>query len=163
MRCPDCGQANLPGAEDCEACSTPLAGEALAPAEKPLAEKLSKRIESLSPAKAPEVGPDSTLEKAVRLMRKGRIGHVLVVENGRLLGLLTEYEILVRLAGRIDPAKTRVGEVMIQDPPCLKVSDPVAYALHQMALGGYRHLPVRLKGGDLRVVTSRDLLSLLSA
>lgn len=102
--------------------------------------------------------PDSVVREVVDAMAKRRFGAVPVVENGRLVGIFTERDVLVRVvAARKDPETTRLGEVMTANPDTVKSSDAVLHALELMNQHGYRHLPVvdgeRLVG----VVSIRDL------
>lgn len=161
--CPDCGAANLPGAEECESCSTPLSDLATPQGTEGLAKRiLSGTLKDLAPRPAVTVGPEATVEEAVELMRKHKFGCVLVLDGGRLAGVMTERDILYGIAGLRDPRHVRVGQVMHTDPVCLEAFHPVSYAFHHMAVGGYRHVPVLLEGGKLGIVSSRDLLRYLA-
>jgi CBS domain-containing protein len=102
--------------------------------------------------------PDAVVREVVDAMAKRRFGAVPVVENGRLVGIFTERDVLVRVvAARKDPETTRLGEVMTANPDTVKSSDAVLHALELMNQHGYRHLPVvdgeRLVG----LVSIRDL------
>jgi CBS domain-containing protein len=81
--------------------------------------------------------------KAAKLMQKEHVGCVLVVEKGKLDGIFTERDILMKVVGSgSDIAKTKVEEVMTANPETLQPDDMLAYALNYMHVGGYRHLPV---------------------
>ena len=102
--------------------------------------------------------PDAVVREVVDAMAKRRFGAVPVVDNGRLVGIFTERDVLVRVvAARKDPETTRLGEVMTANPDTVKSSDAVLHALELMNQHGYRHLPVvdgeRLVG----LVSIRDL------
>jgi len=76
-------------------------------------------------------------------MQEEHIGCVLVVKKGRLEGIFTERDILMKIvASGKDLARTKVEEVMTSDPEVLEPDDMLAFALKYMHLGGYRHLPV---------------------
>jgi len=67
-------------------------------------------------------------------MQQETRGCALVVEEGRLVGILTERDLLMRLAGRpIDLARTPVGEYMTHDPVTLPADSSVAFALNRMS------------------------------
>ena len=166
MRCPDCSHANIAGAEACEACHAPLSPLSGPQPGKGLSDKiLSGALHDLKPRPAVLVRPDSTVSDAVRLMRKSGTGCLLVDsgKEGAVAGILTERDILLRVAGLKDPAKVKVREIMHSDPLCLKHDEPVSHAFHHMSVGRYRHIPVHLPDGSLGLVSARDLLSYLTA
>lgn len=101
---------------------------------------------------------DVTALEAAQTMRERRIGAVMIVEEGRLLGIATERDMVFRLvaAGK-DPATTRLGEIMTADPETLAPDDSAMDALDKMRAGRYRHLPV-LDGDEIvGMVSIRDL------
>lgn len=115
----------------------------------------------------PDVVRDQTLvtltslamvAEAAKLMAKRHMGAVLVVDRDRLVGIVTERDIAVRVvaAGR-DPATTKVAAVMTPNPDTLKPTDTVRAALDLMAKGGYRHLPVKRGQKLVGMVSIRDL------
>ncbi|MBV8537792.1 MAG: CBS domain-containing protein [Alphaproteobacteria bacterium] len=102
--------------------------------------------------------PDAVVREVVDAMAKRRFGAVPVVENGRLVGIFTERDVLVRVvAARKDPETTRLGDVMTANPDTVKSSDAVLHALELMNQHGYRHLPVVDGDQLLGVVSIRDL------
>ena len=102
--------------------------------------------------------PSATVREAVALMAKRRIGAVPVVEEGRLLGIFTERDAIVRvIAEGRDPDTTRLGDVMTANPDTVKSSDAVLHALELMNEHNYRHLPVVDNGKLVGVVSIRDL------
>lgn len=99
-----------------------------------------------------------TVAEAAKLMAERHMGAVMVVDRDRLVGIVTERDIAVRVvaAGR-DPAKTKLAAVMTPDPDTLKPSHTVRAALDLMAKGGYRHLPVKRGQKLVGMVSIRDL------
>jgi CBS domain-containing protein len=80
---------------------------------------------------------------AAKLMQEEHVGCVLVVDKGKLDGIFTERDILMKAVGSgKDLKKTKVEEVMTPNPETLEPDDILAYALNYMHLGGYRHVPV---------------------
>jgi CBS domain-containing protein len=68
---------------------------------------------------------------------------VLVVEHGQLVGVLTERDVVTKVAAMsLDVDHMPLQEVMQPDPECLHLDDALIYALHQMHHGAYRHVPV---------------------
>ncbi|HTY66246.1 MAG TPA: CBS domain-containing protein [Alphaproteobacteria bacterium] len=102
--------------------------------------------------------PDAVVREVVDAMAKRRFGAVPVVEDGKLVGIFTERDVLVRVvAARKDPETTRLAEVMTANPDTVKSSDAVLHALELMNQHGYRHLPVVDGGRLIGVVSIRDL------
>jgi CBS domain-containing protein len=89
-------------------------------------------------------------------MQEERATCLLVGEGRRLEGILTERNLLLRAAGRsLDGV--RVGDVMTADPVVLRGDDSVAVAIHKMAVGGFRHMPLVEDGRVIGIVTAQDL------
>jgi len=100
-----------------------------------------------------------TVLELARLMVEHNIGAVPVLENGQLVGIFTERDLMSRVvaAGR-DAAQLRVAEVMTDDPLTIDPDDSLETCLTLMRRHNFRHLPVS-KGGDLRgIVSLRDIL-----
>jgi len=103
---------------------------------------------------------DTTVRAACRLMAEKRIGALLVVEQGRIAGIFTERDALNKvLAASLDPDATALSQVMVSDPQTIRADKPLAYALHMMAEGGFRHVPVvDDDGAPVGMVSARDAL-----
>jgi CBS domain-containing protein len=104
------------------------------------------------------VGPDASITECVRLMTASKIGALMVMDGGRLLGIFTERDALNKvLAGSRDPGKTKVSEVMTKDPYCISPTTTVADAMQLITERRFRHLPIVDNGKVLAVVSSGDL------
>jgi CBS domain-containing protein len=104
--------------------------------------------------------PEETVGEAAVRMSQARFGCILVVEGGRLVGICTERDIMDRVlvAGK-DPGKVRLEEIMTREPECLEPEDSVAFALHLMHIGGYRHVPlVDEQGRPVGIVSVQDIV-----
>jgi CBS domain-containing protein len=111
-----------------------------------------------------EVDVHTSLAKAIRQMTGHKIGCVLVTdETDRLVGIFTERDVLMRVAGLVDDlAAANVGAYMTADPVAVHADLPIAHALHLMALHGFRHLP--LVDDDRRpvgIISFRDVVHYL--
>jgi len=159
MICPDCGHKNIPGVDNCENCTTSLQTLSLPQPDSPLSKRvLGATVGDLSPRPAHAVSPHASLAEAVALMRKEDVGGLLVLEDGKLVGLLTERDLLYGLGGGADPKDLRVCEKMHPEPACLNHDDPMSVAFHYMAVGNYLHLPVRMEDGSWGRISSLDIL-----
>jgi len=89
------------------------------------------------------VGPDEMVQQAARLMREQGIGALPVGEGDKLVGMLTDRDVAVRLVaeGR-DPARTKVREVMTAGVSCVFEDDDLGRAAENMAEQQVRRLPV---------------------
>ena len=114
MRCPSCGHENLPGVEVCEQCLHDLMGLDLPQPKDGLQKHLMEDPIRMLPLRPPvTVSPDDSVDRALDLMRQHRIGSVLVVEEGKLVGIFTERGALLQLVGTSADVKTlRMREVM---------------------------------------------------
>jgi citrate synthase len=100
---------------------------------------------------------DSVADAASRMRERG-VGSVIVVQDGRPVGILTERD-LVRVAAQgAAPASTTVGQWMTPDPDVIGPGEPVTQAFRALAERGYRHFPVVEDGAVVGVVSIRDLL-----
>jgi len=107
------------------------------------------------------VDPGMTVRDAAQLMATEKIGAVPVVKAGRLVGIFTERDALVRVLARdLDPESTRVADVMTADPVTIDVRRPFKHALQMMIDGGFRHVPVVEGGSVVGIVSARDALGL---
>jgi CBS domain-containing protein len=105
---------------------------------------LKRRIREL-PALPPAIalGHRATVREAIELMRQEQLSCVLVVEHGQLIGVFTERDVVTKVAAApLDVDHVQLREVMRPDPECLQMDDELVYALNQMHLGEYRHVPV---------------------
>jgi CBS domain containing-hemolysin-like protein len=157
MRCPSCGFDNLIGADVCDNCGADIMGRDL-PAQAvgfrgPL---LGEHLDELGVGRPLTVSPDATLRDTIDRMHADEADCVLVVEGGRLVGIFTDRDAVVKAAGTNLDAM-RVREFMTRDPVVLRHDDPIAVAIHKMAVGGFRHIPIVEDGAPTGVVTARDV------
>lgn len=104
------------------------------------------------------IGSNATVAQAVREMNRRGIGSLLVVEQGQLLGMFTERDVLVRIVDKgLDPALVKVRQGMTKGP--LTVAPEVSVEDAMMLITRYRcrHLPVVENGRILGLVSIGDL------
>ena len=102
---------------------------------------------------------ETTVSEAARLMKKMSVGAVMVVEKEKLIGIVTERDVLFRvLAESRDPTTTRLAEVMTAKPQTIGPDRPFGHALHLMYESGFRHVPVVEHGRPVGMVSARDAL-----
>ncbi len=111
-----------------------------------------------SPQDLATVTSKVTIAEVSQMMATRRIGAILVVEKGKLAGIFTERDALVRVIAKgVDPKTTTVGEVMTRNPDTISPTESVQTALDLMAERGYRHLPVIDEGKLYGIISIRDL------
>lgn len=89
------------------------------------------------------VGPEATLGEVATLMKQEDCGSIPVVRDGRLAGIVTDRDIVVRgIAAGKDPRTASVSDVMSADPVCIGPNDDVREAQQVMADRQIRRLPV---------------------
>jgi CBS domain-containing protein len=106
------------------------------------------------------VAPSITLTGAARAMSTGHAGSALVIQDGSLVGILTERDMLRALAEGANADAVRVSPVaqwMTLDPTTVEPDVSVGEAMDRMLAGGFRHLPVVEGDGVVGVVSMRDL------
>jgi len=106
------------------------------------------------------IHPSATVYDAIALMADKQIGSLLVMENSRLLGMLSErdYARKVILRGR-SSKDTRVDEIMISDPVTIDPDCPIDDAMRVMTENRVRHLPIiEDRGTVVGIVSIGDLV-----
>jgi len=105
------------------------------------------------------VKPDDTVWDAVVKMDQLGIGALPVVdEEGRLVGIFTERDLLRRVvAKKRDPEKTLIREVMTPDPVYATPEDSLEEAKRLMAKVKARHLPIVEEGKLVGIISIKDI------
>jgi CBS domain-containing protein len=100
-----------------------------------------------------------TVAEAARQMKQRNVGAMMVVDNGRLVGVFTERDALFRVvAAGLDSKTTPLSVVMTANPKCITPDQSFAYALTVMHDGRFRHLPVVKDGWPIGMLSVRDAL-----
>jgi CBS domain-containing protein len=86
--------------------------------------------------------PEETLGEVAEKMSARGVGAVLVMDSGRLLGILTERDLLNAVASRVDATEARVREWMTEGPITASREMPIGQAASIMVTRGVRHLPI---------------------
>jgi CBS domain-containing protein len=163
-KCSYCGCSNLEGADVCEQCLEPLGEPMLGHADSEVERSLlHDKVVLLLPRKPIVVEPTLTVREVLELLVERSIGCVLVVEEGRLAGIFTERDAVVRVGSAVEDCRDRpVAEFMTSNPETIEADAQIAYALQKMDAGGYRHLPVMSSGRVVGVISIRDILQYLA-
>jgi signal-transduction protein with cAMP-binding, CBS, and nucleotidyltransferase domain len=162
--CPYCQAENIEGADECAECNEPLTDLSVRiPASSVEADLLRDRIERLWPKSPSTVSPSASVGQVLQKMVDERIGCVMIVDAGKLVGIFSERDALMKL--NTDAARLLakpISQFMTADPVTLETNDKIAFALHKMNVGGYRHIPILFDGKLAGVISIRDILRYLT-
>lgn len=104
-------------------------------------------------------GPADNVRDVARKMSEKNIGAVAVLDDGRLVGVFSERDLMTRVVAEgLDPASTRVDLVMTKDLVVADSDDDLGAAMQKMATLGCRHLPVVDHGNLVGMLSLRDLM-----
>ena len=104
------------------------------------------------------IEPSGRAVDAVATMAKENLGSLVVLERGRMIGMLTFHEILRALADRAGTlGDTRVSELMARDPVCAAPDMEVNDLRRTMLESGARYLPVMQDAKLLGIISFRDV------
>ena len=101
-----------------------------------------------------EVAPEDTLGEVAERMSSANVGAVLVKDFGRLIGILTERDMLKAMAARVHTSEARVRQWMTADPITASTDTDVDEAARIMLEHGFRHLPVLDESGQVTGIAS---------
>ena len=108
------------------------------------------------------VAPEDTLgEVATKMVERG-VGSVVVSDFGRLIGILTERDMLRAIADRTHPSQARVREWMTEEPVTATEATTPEEAARTMLENNFRHLPVVEGGRAVGIVSIRDVAEWIS-
>jgi CBS domain-containing protein len=163
--CPYCDAEVIEGADECDACGEPLTDSQLpVPATHIERALLADRVRIFQGRSPLVVSPTMPLREVMRLLVDNRVGCVLVVDKGKLAGIFTERDVLLKVGERAAELGTKpVSEFMTASVQSLPASAKIAFAVQRMDIGGYRHIPVVNDAGEPTGIFSvRDILSYLT-
>lgn len=162
--CPSCGFENIDGSDSCEKCQTALTFLSKPQPGSWIERSILKdRIEALIPRRPLVVAPDAKVSDVLKCLVDNHIGCVIVADGEKLVGIFSERDALMRLNTEFAELGDRpISEFMTSSPETVTLEDRIAFALHKMDLGGYRHIPVLKEGRITGVISIRDILRYIS-
>ena len=163
MICPVCRFGNFPGDDTCANCGADLWNADTPQGITTFRGKLlGLHLDELGAPQPQLIDVAASVQEAIDRMRADGIDCLLVTDAGVLVGIFTDRDAILKVAGRPLAGRT-VGDVMTPDPVILRSGDPVAVAIHKMAVGGFRHVPIVRGGVPVGVVSARDVFRHLAA
>jgi CBS domain-containing protein len=107
--------------------------------------------------------PQDSIRAAAERMWRQQTGSLVITDDGRLAGIITERDLLRAVAFGADPDKTTVDDAMTTDVYTVSPDMPLQDAAREMATRWIRHLPVVEAGKLLGVVSMRDVTGVFAA
>jgi len=105
------------------------------------------------------VRPDEHVVVALQLMRDNRVRAILVMDDDKLVGIVTQGDCAIKvLLPGLDAKQVRVKDVMTVNPITVKLQDPIEACTGLMASRNFRHLPVLEAGRVVGVVSIGDVV-----
>jgi len=106
------------------------------------------------------VTAETTLAEATKIMSDKKIGGLMVVdEEGKLIGIVTERDVLHQAARGVEFSAVKVSEIMSTDLVTFSPDDDISVALAKITQKKKRHLPVVEEGKPVGMITYRDIVS----
>ena len=103
--------------------------------------------------------PEMSVSEAARQMAARGTGAVLIMMDGRLVGIVTERDIVVRVVARdADPRTATLAQVMTGAPKTVDADKSFGYAMFVMHENGFRHLPVLEGDKPIGLISARNAL-----
>jgi CBS domain-containing protein len=162
-QCPSCGTTNLEGIDECAYCGADLSG--IEPAmdrehAEPSAMHLPLTALQLSTVQA--IAPETTVGEAVQTLVRQQMDFVQIVENHKLIGVLSVRDIMTRIGCDYAAKLGRpVREFMTMRVETLPPDAPITFGMNKMDVGGYRHIPILQEGRVLGVASAEDMVRYL--
>jgi len=103
---------------------------------------------------------DETMRTAAARMRENDVSSLAVMQDGELIGILSERDVVQAVADGISPSRARVRLYMTDHPATANLEEDSSIVARRMIDLGVRHLPVVDSRGLVGVVSARDLLNL---
>lgn len=121
------------------------------------------RVEEIMTQAAVTDATDAPLASVAELMWRQQTGSVVIVDSGRIVGIVTERDVLRTVAAGKDAAAVLVGDVMTTEVITTSPDTSVRDAARIMAQHWIRHLPVVENGRLVGIMSQRDVVGLFAA
>ncbi len=106
------------------------------------------------------ISPESTLQEALEMMARDNVGALVVVENHKVVGIISERDFVhEEVHGQRDPEKNPVRRLMSAPVQTVAPEDSVSECMSLMTVGRVRHLPVCVNERAVGIVSIGDLVN----
>ena len=123
----------------------------------------AEKVTALAQREPLLVEAGTTVSATIQRMRAARGEPALIVQDGRLVGIFTERDVLLKVLGRDVPADAPVDRVMKPRPETLTEDATLGQAAHLMDRGRFRHVPiVDAEGRPVLTLRQQDILAYIA-
>ncbi len=123
-----------------------------------------KRVVSVRDAMADKVltaGPNTTVDRAAKLMAERGVGSIIIVKKKKPIGILTERDLLMKVVSLdLKPSKVKVGKIMSSPITTIAPDVDMTEAARMMAHSKIRRLPVVERGVLVGILTASDITAI---
>jgi CBS domain-containing protein len=120
------------------------------------------KVRDLPPDRLLSVDPNTKLADVAREMRMNDSDSVAVMDDGVLVGIITERDVVRAIADGVNPKEAAAAVIMTVDPATVTADEDVSVVAVKMMRLGIRHLPVvNDKDEPVGLVSARSLVGLL--
>ena len=159
MLCPYCNHDNIDGIDLCHECGQPLTDMEEENSTQLEQTIIRRRVSKVCDKEPFSISPTLTVREAIDLMCQKKIGCLVVCEGDALVGIFTERDVLNRVSSDLNRMDQPVSKFMTAAPETVTKHESIAYTLHAMNLGGYRHMPVvNAERHPVGIISIRDIL-----
>ncbi|SEH95269.1 CBS domain-containing protein [Rheinheimera pacifica] len=126
--------------------------------EQQQASRFTLKISDIVQQRKIAIRPEQTAQEAAKLMSDSRVSSLLVEENSKLVGILTDRDLRSRVLAHALPASTQVSQVMTRQPQSIDRHAYLYEAVQQMSQHNIHHLPVTDQGVCCGMLTATDII-----
>jgi len=120
------------------------------------------KVRDVPPRRLLAVDPQTSLAEVAKRMRQEDADSAAVMSGSRLLGIITERDLVRAIADGVNPQQAQADVIMSADPATVTGDEEVAVVAVKMMRLGIRHLPVvDQQGKPVGLISARDLVSML--
>ncbi|HEX2648048.1 MAG TPA: CBS domain-containing protein [Candidatus Dormibacteraeota bacterium] len=120
------------------------------------------RVRDLPPGRLLSISPTARIADVARQMRLEDSDSIAVMQDGRLVGIVTERDLVRAIAEGVDPKQVNASVIMSANPATVEADEDVSVVALKMMRLGIRHLPVvDEEGTPIGLLSARNLMAAL--